>query len=628
MPTERTEQRKLAAIMFTDMVGYSALAQKNEALALKLLDEHRQLLRPLFRQHNGTEIKTIGDAFLVEFTSALDAVHCAAEIQKNLREHNASSGETTKTQLRIGLHLGDVVYREDDVLGDGVNIASRIEPLAKPGGICLSQQIYDQVHNKFTAAFIKIGAVDLKNIRAPVNVYRLVLPGEKERWPISNQLAFRLRQKKTRAAVAAALVFLVVGAIVWQMFLKSPPDARALFQSAKALSGHSSSHLEGRRNNPRVIQLLERSVKADPNFAEAHAELALAYVIRLFLYAPKDKNLEQKAYLAVDRALSLKPNLPVAYLARGRLKWTPFHHFPHEDAINDFKHALALDPNLDEAHHYLGLVLLHVGLIDEARGEFSAAIASNPSNNGAQYRLGETLFYEGKFREARNVLETIDADFNPDLKEYQLAWALFSLGQTSEATKRVENYLQQHSEDKGGLLASAQAMMFAATGKHDEAEKKIAMAQTRSGYGHFHHTEYNMACAYALMKKSDLAIEWFEKAIRDGFSCYPLFENDSNLDSLRTESRFRKIMEVERKKWENYRSKFGTAAAQPIESPPRLVIAREARRRLRNLELLAICDPIGNNLMRSQTVTTSHSANHECNTSAMSASQNSSVGSA
>ena len=179
MPTERTEQRKLAAIMFTDMVGYSALAQKNEALALKLLDEHRQLLRPLFRQHNGTEIKTIGDAFLVEFTSALDAVHCAAEIQKNLRKHNASSGETTKTQLRIGLHLGDVVYREDDVLGDGVNIASRIEPLAKPGGICLSQQIYDQVHNKFTAAFIKIGAVNLKNIRALVNVYRLVLPGER-----------------------------------------------------------------------------------------------------------------------------------------------------------------------------------------------------------------------------------------------------------------------------------------------------------------------------------------------------------------------------------------------------------------------------------------------------------------
>ncbi len=179
MPIERSERRKLAAIMFTDMVGYSALAQKNEALALKLLEEHRCLLRPLFPRHNGAEIKTIGDAFLAEFTSALDAVRCAAEMQKILAEYNVSSREAIKIQIRIGLHLGDVVYRENDVLGDGVNIASRIEPLAKPGGICLSQQVYDQVHNKFTATFVKIGAVDLKNIQAPVNVYRLVCRGRR-----------------------------------------------------------------------------------------------------------------------------------------------------------------------------------------------------------------------------------------------------------------------------------------------------------------------------------------------------------------------------------------------------------------------------------------------------------------
>src|SRR5262249_33768587 len=165
MPAERSEQRKLAAIMFTDMVGYSALAQKNEAVALKLLEEHRQLLRPLFRKYEGREIKTIGDAFLVEFTSALEAVRCAVEIQEILENHNASSDRSVKIQVRIGLHLGDVVYRENDVFGDGVNIASRIEPLAMPGGICLSQQVYDQVHNKFAGKFIKLGAVDLKNIQ-------------------------------------------------------------------------------------------------------------------------------------------------------------------------------------------------------------------------------------------------------------------------------------------------------------------------------------------------------------------------------------------------------------------------------------------------------------------------------
>jgi len=558
MPTERTEQRKLAAIMFTDIVGYSALAQKNEALALKLLEEHRQLLRTLFRKHEGTEIKTIGDAFLVEFTSTLEAICCAAEIQEALKDYDAAaSGQSVKIQIRIGLHMGDVVYRENDVFGDGVNIASRIEPLAKPGGICLSQQVYDQVHNKFAGKFIKLGAVTLKNIQTPLNVYRLLLPWEKGRWAFANQLAFRVRQKKTRATATAVLVLLFLLMAGWQIYLKSRPDARALFQEAKVLAAHSSSHLEGRVNNPKVIALLEKAVKADPNFAEAYAELALAYVIRLFLYAPEEKELEAKAYLAVERALSLKPKLPVAYLARGRLKWTPFNHFPHEDAIKDFKHALALDPNLDEAHHYLGLVFVHIGLIEEARAEFKAAIALNPSNNGAQYRLGETLFYEGKFREARNVLETIDADFNPDLKEYQLAWAMFSSGQTEEAISRVQNYLQQHPGDRGGLLASVQAMMFAATGNHGEAEKKIAAAQTRRGFGHFHHTEYNIACTYGLMNKTNKSVEWFEKATGDGFNCYPMFEKDRSLDSVRNDSRFREIMEIERKKWEYYRSKFG-----------------------------------------------------------------------
>ena len=558
MSTERTEQRKLAAIMFTDIVGYSALAQKNEALALKLLEEHRQLLRTLFRKHEGTEIKTIGDAFLVEFTSTLEAICCAAEIQEALKDYDAAaSGQSVKIQSRIGLHMGDVVYRENDVFGDGVNIASRIEPLAKPGGICLSQQVYDQVHNKFAGKFIKLGAVTLKNIQTPLNVYRLLLPWEKGRSAFANQLAFRVRQKKTRTTITAVLVLLFLLMAGWQIYLKGRPDARALFQEAKVLAAHSSSHLEGRVNNPKVIALLEKAVKADPNFAEAYAELALAYVIRLFLYAPEEKELEAKAYLAVERALSLKPNLPVAYLARGRLKWTPFNHFPHEDAIKDFKHALALDPNLDEAHHYLGLVFVHIGLIEEARAEFKAAIALNPSNNGAQYRLGETLFYEGKFREARNVLETIDADFNPDLKEYQLAWAMFSSGQTEEAISRVQNYLQQHPGDRGGLLASVQAMMFAATGNHREAEKKIAAAQTRRGFGHFHHTEYNIACTYGLMNKTNKSVEWFEKATGDGFNCYPMFEKDRSLDSVRNDSRFREIMEIERKKWEYYRSKFG-----------------------------------------------------------------------
>src|SRR5205809_60353 len=125
-----TEERKLAAIMFTDMVGYSALAQRDDKVALELLEEHRRLLRELFPQFHGTEIKTIGDAFLVEFGSALEAAQCAIEIQRTLAKRNHDVTSDRRIELKIGIHIGDVVHRDGDVYGDGVNIAPRLEKIA------------------------------------------------------------------------------------------------------------------------------------------------------------------------------------------------------------------------------------------------------------------------------------------------------------------------------------------------------------------------------------------------------------------------------------------------------------------------------------------------------------------
>src|ERR1700752_2771179 len=141
-----TEQRKLSAIMFTDMVGYSALSQRDDNLALELLEEHRQLLREIFPRFHGTEIKTIGDAFLVEFQSALEAAQCALEIQRTLAKRNHDVSPERRIELRIGIHVGDVMHREGDVYGDGVNIASRIQPVAGIGGICISVDVERQVH--------------------------------------------------------------------------------------------------------------------------------------------------------------------------------------------------------------------------------------------------------------------------------------------------------------------------------------------------------------------------------------------------------------------------------------------------------------------------------------------------
>src|SRR5215831_7912129 len=153
------EHRKLAAIMFTDMVGYSALVERNEALALELLEEHRRLLRSIFPKYEGSEIKTIGDGFLVEFSSALAAVQCGIEIQELIARRNSADPSQENFQLRIGIHAGDVVHSADDVIGDGVNIAARIVPLATEGGICISKQVFDQVENRIAKPPRRMGEV-------------------------------------------------------------------------------------------------------------------------------------------------------------------------------------------------------------------------------------------------------------------------------------------------------------------------------------------------------------------------------------------------------------------------------------------------------------------------------------
>jgi TolB-like protein/class 3 adenylate cyclase/Tfp pilus assembly protein PilF len=173
-----TEHRKLAAIMFTDMVGYSALAQRDEALALELLEEHRGVLRGLFPKHQGTEIKTTGDGFLVEFASALAAARCSVEIQRALAERNQAQPAERQVRIRIGIHLGDVVRSAGDVHGDGVNIAARLEPLAEPGGICVSEDVARQIRNKLPHPLASLGPAELKHIDLPVVAHRVVLPWE------------------------------------------------------------------------------------------------------------------------------------------------------------------------------------------------------------------------------------------------------------------------------------------------------------------------------------------------------------------------------------------------------------------------------------------------------------------
>jgi len=217
------EQRKLAAIMFTDMVGYSALSQRDEKLAQELLEEHRRLLREIFPRFNGTEIKTIGDAFLVEFGSALEAAQCAIEIQRTLAKRNADIAPDRRIELKIGVHIGDVVHRGGDVYGDGVNIASRIEPVAGPGGICVSMDVERQIRNALEARFEKLETTELKNISVPMELFRIVLPWERPS-PTAAKSEVRIPKSETGIrsrrifAISIAIVLLLAGLLGHQLW--------------------------------------------------------------------------------------------------------------------------------------------------------------------------------------------------------------------------------------------------------------------------------------------------------------------------------------------------------------------------------------------------------------------------
>jgi adenylate cyclase len=175
LDSPKTQTRRLAAIMFTDLVGFTKLAQRDEETALRLRREHQALVRPLFVAHGGREVKTMGDGFLVEFPSAVESVRCAVEIQAAVTRRNALPSVGERIVLRIGIHVGDVVGEGDDILGDAVNVASRIEPLADPGGICVSGSVFDQVRNKLSLPLERVGSRLLKNVEFPVDLYRVVL---------------------------------------------------------------------------------------------------------------------------------------------------------------------------------------------------------------------------------------------------------------------------------------------------------------------------------------------------------------------------------------------------------------------------------------------------------------------
>jgi class 3 adenylate cyclase len=217
-----TVKRKLAAILAADVKGYSRLMGEDEVATLHTLTAYRQVTDTLIQQHQGRVVGSAGDSVLAEFASVVDAVQCAVEIQRALKARNAELPEHRRMEFRIGINLGDVMVEGEQIYGDGVNIAARLESLADAGGIYISGVVHDQVKNKLALTYEDLGEQQVKNITEPVRVWRVQT--EESASPKSQVPSLKLYWVGTahRAWVVMVGLALIMGVIVTAWYLTLP----------------------------------------------------------------------------------------------------------------------------------------------------------------------------------------------------------------------------------------------------------------------------------------------------------------------------------------------------------------------------------------------------------------------
>jgi len=215
MSTEQKTIRKLRAILSADVKGYSLLMADNEAQTIQTLKAYRQIMFDLITQHSGRVIDSPGDNLLAEFGSAVDAIESAVDIQQRLKKENESFADDQKLQFRIGINIGDIVQDEDRIYGSGVNIAARIEGLADPGGICISRNAYDQIKDKLKLGYEYLGQHEVKNIKDPVRVYK-VLSDPEDAGKLIGEEPERAKKKWLLPVVVVAAI--IVTSIVWNFY--------------------------------------------------------------------------------------------------------------------------------------------------------------------------------------------------------------------------------------------------------------------------------------------------------------------------------------------------------------------------------------------------------------------------
>jgi TolB-like protein/Tfp pilus assembly protein PilF len=510
------------------MAGYTVLAQHDEARALRLLASHNSILRSILRRYRGREVKTIGDAFLVEFDSALEAVLCAVKIQAAFRERNASAQDRDKILIRIGIHVGDVVLRRRDIFGDTVNIASRVVRLADPGGVCLTEQVYAQVRNKLEYRLEKLPAQRLKNIEPEMAIYRVILPWEEETTRLESQ------QSANRIAILP--------------FANISPNPRDGY-FAEGLTEELISNLsevQGLRVIAKTSTNRYRS--ADKNIAQIGRELQVSHLldgsvrmagkqIRVATQlidvqsqeqvwaAQYDRDLDDVLSIQSDIARSVIDSLKVKLLPRARTRIekkdtqsvsayiaylrgrTLLREATERGAMaarEQFELAIKNDPSYAKAH--AGLADTHTLLGDylfapvpvalgQARTSVKKALELDPNLAEARVSLANLLMYDYKFSEAeREFRKAIEINPSYATGHHWYSVCLQTLGRLNEALNEV--LAAEELDPLSPAITISVIYRLIGFGLNDEVEKRILKLK-EIGAGSYLLSEAEMAYHFA-----------------------------------------------------------------------------------------------------------------------------------
>lgn len=574
MATDRVE-RKLAAILAADVVGYSRLMGEDETGTLTALKELRAtLIDPTIAEHRGRIVKLMGDGVLVEFASAVDAVECAVSIQRGMSQQNAKMPDSKSILLRFGVNVGDVIIDGDDIYGDGVNVAARLEGLANPGGICISGMVFDYVKGKLDAGFEDLGPQQVKNIAEPVRVYR-VTSASVTHAPTSD---LPLPEKPS----IAVLPFDNMSDDHEQEYFSDGisedlTTALSRFDWLFVVARNSAFTYKGEAVNVKrvgrelgVRYILEGSVRRAGNRVRVNVQLIDAKTDRHVWAERFDRELEDVFELQDDIvariAKTVGPEITLAEIERAQGKrpetldaWdhylqaiAAYHRMTKEDldsAISHLEKATEIEPDFANAYALLGVCYAHIGArgwvrparqaYEEALRLAKSAVRLAPSSPETNHALAFVLTTIGEAEEAITVAQRA-VELNPNYAEaYAILGHALVLSGDLEGGLAACHQAERSSprESRGSWLYDTMGHAHFFLGDYEKAIEvsKRALHQDPSIIGGY----VTLACSYAQLGRETEArhyvaalVEYIPRYSLRALRKNPMFVHPELIDKL------------------------------------------------------------------------------------------------